>query len=98
MLSAPTVADAWPILESHDVDLIVSDVKMPGESELDLYRSLKERRPELGKRFLFVTGDVGDPAIAELSTERPEIFIHKPFELDDYLERVSAVLRSGRPS
>lgn len=39
---------------------------------------------------------MGDPAISPLTAERPDMFLHKPFEVGEYLERVSALLALDR--
>ncbi|MFP4624570.1 MAG: response regulator [Gemmatimonadota bacterium] len=79
------------ILASADPDLVISDVKMPDGGGLDLYRWIEAERPELARRFLFVTGDVGDPAIAALAEAKPGQFISKPFDKDEYLARIAAL-------
>ncbi|HET9134552.1 MAG TPA: ATP-binding protein [Gemmatimonadales bacterium] len=89
---ADGVASALAILERTRVDVVVSDVRMPGESGLDLHRWVLAHRPALAEHFLFVTGDVSDPALAALAAERPEAVILKPFELREYLGRVERML------
>ncbi|MFW5947094.1 MAG: ATP-binding protein [Gemmatimonadota bacterium] len=91
-LVAETVVEARRALEREDIDLVVSDVKMPGETGLDLYRWVGRKRPDLSDRFLFVTGDIGDPLIAHLAEEEPGRFIRKPFQMQDYLDRVTDIL------
>jgi signal transduction histidine kinase len=95
VLLAADVPEARRILEAEDLDLVLSDVKMPGETGMDLYRWLLGRRPELTDRFLFVTGDTEAPEIRELAKERPAMFIRKPFEMQEYSARVTAVLREA---
>jgi DNA-binding response OmpR family regulator len=46
----------------------------------------------LRERFLFVTGDTHASELAAFAEERPDALILKPFELEDYLRRVRAVL------
>jgi len=92
VLLASGVEEARDILLNHDVDAIISDVRMPGESGLDLYKWIVKEKPGLAERFLFVTGDVRAPEILKLADRRPEIFVHKPFELEEYLERVTRIL------
>ncbi len=92
VLTAAGSEEARAVLETEDVDLVVSDVKMPGGSGLDLFHWIEANRPELVERFLFVTGDVGDPEIASLAEAEPHRFVHKPFQMNDYLERVTAAL------
>lgn len=92
ILLASEGREAIRLLEKEDVDLVVSDIKMPGTGGLDLFRWVQENRPGLVDRFLFVTGDVGDPEIASFAQAEPERFIHKPFQMNDYLERIRAAL------
>lgn len=89
---APSVAVARRILEEHPIDVIVSDVKMPGESGLDLYGWVRRHRPDLAERFLFVTGDVSEPVLVEFAEQAPERVIQKPFHVSEYLSRVARVL------
>ncbi len=44
-------------IDNEMPDLVVSDVRMPGLGGPDLYRLLSDRKPEIAKRLLFVTGD-----------------------------------------
>ncbi len=92
VLTAAASHEATRVLECEDVDLVVSDVKMPGGSGLELFRWVEANRPGLVDRFLFVTGDVGDPEIASFAEAEPDRFVHKPFQMAHYLERIVAAL------
>ena len=92
VLLAETAREARAILAREEVDAVLSDVRMPGEDGLDFYRWLQETRPELARRFLFVTGDVSRKELIQMARKRPELFVHKPFDVDHYLERVSTIL------
>jgi signal transduction histidine kinase len=92
VLLAAGVEEAKTIVSSNPVDLIISDVKMPGLSGVDFYRWIETERPALVDRFLFVTGDVADAIIADLAAQRPDRVVHKPFTLQEYLERVTSLL------
>lgn len=92
VLMAGDAAEARGLLAEHAVDMIISDVKMPGESGVSFYRWVKATQPALAQRFLFVTGDVGAPELAELEELPPHALILKPFAVTDYLARVEEVL------
>jgi len=92
VLTAAAGFEATRLLEHEDVDLVVSDVKMPGGSGLDLFHWVQQHRPALVDRFIFVTGDVGDPEIASFAESEPGRFVRKPFLMHEYLERVTAAL------
>jgi signal transduction histidine kinase len=92
VIVAPDAGDARRILAEQEIDVVISDVKMPGENGLDFYRWLEEAHPALADRFLFVTGDVSAPELVALAEERPDLFLHKPFRVADYLARVREVV------
>lgn len=92
VLTAASVPEARALLAAHAVDAIVSDVRMPGESGLDLFAWVRDHRPGLIDRFLFVTGDVSDALLDSLALEAPARVILKPFELAEYLDRIRALL------
>ena len=98
VLLAESAGDARAILTREKVDAVVSDVRMPGEDGLAFYRWLQKARPELADRFLFVTGDVSREELIQMARKQPELFVHKPFHVDHYLERVSAILVGLSPS
>ncbi len=92
VLLAADVREARALLDAHEVDAIVSDVKMPGETGVDLYRWLGETRPRLTRRFLFVTGDATAAGLEEVVAESPDLLLKKPFRIDEYLARVEGIL------
>ena len=94
VLEAGNVAKARAVLEQRQVNAVVSDVRMPGGSGVDLYRWVEQHRPELVMKFLFVTGDVDAEELGTLAQERPEALLHKPFTISDLLQRVEAMLKS----
>jgi len=98
VLLAAAGAEAQARLGAEAVDLVISDVKMPGEvNGVDLFRWVERERPELAPHFLFVTGDLHTPMIAELHAAHPERFLTKPFQVYEYLERVTQALAGIPP-
>lgn len=91
-LLAESAGAAREILERDEVAAVLCDVRMPGESGLEFYRWLQEARPELAERLLFVTGDVGDAELLALQGQKPALFLHKPFAVEEYTARVRALL------
>jgi C4-dicarboxylate-specific signal transduction histidine kinase len=87
-----TVAEAQRLVTEREFAVVISDVKMPGESGLVFYEWICREQPALAGRFLFVTGDVGAPDLRRLVEEMPEAFLHKPFEGREYLTRVGRLL------
>ncbi len=93
ILLASAVEEAQEIVRATHLDLVISDVKMPGgKNGVDFYRWMQRERPELAEHFMFVTGDVTDTEIAEIAAEQPDRVLRKPFMLQEYLERVAKYL------
>ena len=92
VILAEDAARAREILDAQGVDLVISDVKMPGESGLSLFRWVEREHPELAERFLFVTGDVSGESLVELAERHPERFVRKPFQVSTYVEKVRRIL------
>src|SRR6266850_378762 len=73
-------AEALRQLERCRYDLVVSDTKMPVMDGMELYRELERRFPELGKRIIFVTGDVLDADKQRFLESSGTPFLAKPFD------------------
>lgn len=85
-------AGAQAVLAERDVDLIITDLRMPGVDGMALHRWLADTRPELAKRVVFVTGDRISTAIdiALRDTGRP--VLAKPFTPADVRRVVREVV------
>ncbi|MFO0567406.1 MAG: response regulator [Polyangiaceae bacterium] len=78
----------------RDVDLIVSDVRMPGFSGLDVLIAL--RRVASSAPVVLVTA-FGDPALHEFAKKLDAVAVlDKPFDLDDLCEVIVARLARRR--
>jgi CheY-like chemotaxis protein len=77
------------------MDLLISDIRMPGLDGPGLYRALGGIRPGLTSRVLFVTGDTLAPEIDRFISETGAAVIEKPLDPQAFrrlvLERLSAV-------
>jgi len=80
--------EALARLEADDpVDVIVSDVRMPGMDGYELLRNVRSLRPELP--FLLVTafGEVKD-AVTAITEEGADDYLTKPVEMQELRKRV----------
>jgi CheY-like chemotaxis protein len=75
--------------------LIVSDLRMPVLSGIELHDQLARTRPDLLRRAIFCTGDVVSPEVAGFlrTTSRP--VLQKPFDLAVLRRAAEQVVESG---
>jgi len=74
-------------------DIILSDLRMPGVSGTGVLREIAQKRPELARRFVLVTGDgIGARAEVEMlpAELRPHV-LEKPFSIADVRNVLGAV-------
>jgi two-component system NtrC family sensor kinase len=62
-------------------DVVISDLKMPGLSGIELHRRLSDERPAVLERLIFSTGDTASPEAASFLEHTRCPVLEKPFEL-----------------
>jgi CheY-like chemotaxis protein len=75
--------------------LVISDIRMPQKSGIEVHDWLAEHRPDLFERLIITTGDVASPAVRSFVARTPRPVIEKPFELTTLAEMVEKVRQSG---
>lgn len=86
--------EAIRYLQEHSVQLIISDVRMPGAVDgVQLYQWVLDHRPELATRFLFISGDVVGLSDTKISYFPEVPHIQKPFQLADYSRMIHQLLK-----
>lgn len=76
-----------------EIDIVFSDLRMPGASGMEIFRELTEQRPNLAPRFVLVTGDsMGARAeIENLGARFRPLLLEKPFSTLDVRGALAAV-------
>lgn len=74
--------EAAALIKTHDFDLVMCDLKMPGLGGKELYALIEKSRPQLVGRVIFVTGDAIDPELNKLLQEAKVALLPKPFSLE----------------
>jgi signal transduction histidine kinase/CheY-like chemotaxis protein len=78
-------AALWECL-SRDFDLILCDVMMPRMDGSAFYAALKEHRPKLASRIVFMTGGAFTPATRAFLEVVPNAYVEKPIVLHRLFE------------
>jgi len=90
--TAANTPEALGILEEQDVDLLLTDYKMPGPTGVELIEAARKRRP--GLRAVLMTA-FGDSFTEIESIRRGAVgYLNKPFEADEvvvFVERILAL-------
>lgn len=79
---------------SDTVGCLVSDIRMPGMSGLELQKHLNERGFHLPT--IFITGHADVPMAVDAIKQGAVDFIEKPFREQDLLDRIQKVMESAR--
>jgi PAS domain S-box-containing protein len=87
-------ASALEKIHSGDFDAVLSDLKMPGKNGIDIYLYCKREKPDLSKRFLFLTGDVGTSDSLDFIEDHHLPYVSKPFNLENLISSVSRLFQA----
>src|SRR6185312_4259378 len=93
--AAANAADARALMKSMAFDGLILDVMMPGESGLELAKSVRQGSQQLPILMLTARGDPAD-RIAGLELGVDD-YLPKPFEPRELLLRINALLRRATP-
>ena len=97
IVTALGARDALLILEKNrDFDLVLCDLQMPEMSGIELYAAVKARFPELGDRFVFVTGGAFS-AEAKRFLEQDITCLGKPFRIEELLTVIEQKIGERHP-
>jgi len=80
------------ITSSNEYNVILTDIRMPGIDGPTLYSWVKNHYPGLEKRMIFTTGDTYDPETNKFLDSIGNIYISKPFYVDDLRKVVKKML------
>jgi CheY-like chemotaxis protein len=92
---AATGQDAIDVVRNGPVDGILSDHRMSGMSGTDVYDAVVAIRPELRDRFVFMSGDVLNPALRDFADAHGAVLLAKPFDLASVGRTVRDLLERG---
>ena len=83
-------------LHKGEIDLLVTDVSLPGKNGCELAKNLLARRPNL--RVLFVSGPSGAEICQFYGMLGPGMhFLEKPIKVDEFVRLVRLILEPAMP-
>lgn len=88
----PSGAEGLKKLLATDYDVIVCDMIMPGFPGDMFYLAVSRTKPQLLKRFIFMTGHQGDRKIDQFIRSIRGVMLLKPFQFHEIMTRIDSVL------
>lgn len=82
--------DAIPLLDTGEIDILVSDLVMPGINGIELARLAKDKSPDLP--VIFITGFSAVAVEALETVDGVNKILSKPFHLNSLVEAVNRAL------
>jgi len=89
--TANNAAKAIDIITHNDIDIVISDVRMPGLSGMDLLKQIKRIKPEIYVLMLTGHGSIHD-AVQSIKQGAYQ-YILKPVIMDDLLAQIKELLQ-----
>ena len=96
VLEAPGGPEALQVVEGHQkpIDLLVTDLVMPGFGGWELAKRLAQIHPEM--RVLYVSG-YADHETASRALGEPKVaYLQKPFALAEFARKVEAIIAQSK--
>jgi len=84
-------ADALQMIDSRHFDVLITDIKMPGMSGIELLDKVREHHPET--EVIIITGFGSISSAVEAMKKGAIDYITKPFDLDELLLKVGKIFQ-----
>jgi CheY-like chemotaxis protein len=92
--SAENAEEGLKKMREHYYDIIISDVNIPVMSGIELFKQAARQDPDIGRRYLFLTGESSPETISFFDKNHLRYLI-KPAHLDEIEQSVSDILHGS---
>lgn len=92
VLTSSRVEQALKILNEQKVDLVITDVRMPGIGGMDLLKEIRSRLPDLPVILITAYGTIPDTVRAIKAGA--DDYLSKPFDGNDLIQKVNELLKT----
>lgn len=89
--TAKNAEEALALLKREKFALVISDLKLPGQSGLDLLKATKNLHPSIAFIIMTAYGDVTTAVTA--MREGAQDFVPKPLDMDDLIHKIQKYLQ-----
>ena len=89
VVTASSGAEGLRLLQQQEFRGVVSDMRTPGSvNGADVHRWIKENRPAIAEKILFITGDTVNEETMKILAQTGVPCIEKPFRVQQLLSMV----------
>ena len=88
--SCSRVAEALPLLDELDIDLIITDYRMPEATGLDLIKHVRANHPDI--EIMMITGHPTITGAVEAIKDGAGEYLAKPFTAEELLSAVQRIV------
>lgn len=92
-LEAPDGPEALELIESSEISIVITDLKMPKMDGLELLQKLRRHYPQIPVIMITAHGTI-DTAVEAMKLGAFD-YITKPFNQDDFLKTIERAIRSS---
>ncbi|MBI5233952.1 MAG: response regulator [Deltaproteobacteria bacterium] len=78
-------------VKERDYDILLLDISMPGLSGIDIYMWIRENKPHLVKRIIFISGDMESGNRGSFLRASGCLYLAKPFGFKELLTMIGSV-------
>jgi CheY-like chemotaxis protein len=80
---------------NENFDLVLCDMMMPNLPGDMFYTAVERTKPQMCRRFIFMTGHKGDKKIDDFIRKVKGVMLWKPFQTHDLLQTIQVVLKKA---
>ncbi len=95
VITAESGNEALAKLKEKDVELIITDIKMPEMDGKRFYNEIRNNKPELLNKLLFITGDTLNSETRAFLKEFNGCYLRKPFSFDEITESINLIINKN---
>jgi two-component system chemotaxis response regulator CheY len=83
---------AWTVLETHEIDLVISDWNMPTMTGLELLKAVRGDDRFKDLPFIMVTAEGQQENVIEAAQNKVSQYVVKPFNADTIAGKIESVI------
>jgi len=96
VFTADCIANAWALLKAQVIDLMVLDVSLPDGNGIEMLKQVRDDYPIL--KVIIITGSKDINYVVEALRYDANDYLLKPFEVSDFMAKITNVLSIKRIS